>query len=188
MAKARIVVDGMIQGAGYRALVKYYASRKGLKGLVRNLYDGTVEIFCEGPKDNIVQFMKDINIKGRPTVPLSLNVEKLNLYWEGDKEFKDAWKTYSGFEIDYGAEKLTQFESENLESLEWAKLRFTILENGIYSFRDNTDENFKLMAEKYGNISSKVDTTKEELKDSLEKLPDRIADALTKNLKKLQKR
>jgi len=188
MTKVRIIVDGMVQGAGYRALVKHYASRRGINGLVRNLYDGKVEIFCDSSKDKIEQFMKDIEVKGYPSDPLSLNVERLNSYWEGDKNFKDAWKAYSGFEIDYGADKLSQFEKENLESLEWAKLLYSRLENGIYSFRDSTNNNFELMAEKYGNISKEVKATKNELKESIEqKLPQKIADSLAKSLKKIVK-
>jgi len=186
MTKVRIIVDGTVRGTGYRALVKHCASRRGIKGLVRNLEDGNVEIFCDGSKENIEQFMKDIEIKGDPSDPLSLNVERVNSYWEGDKNFRDARKSYLGFEIDYGADDLLQFERENLESLEWAKLRFTRLENGIYSFRDSTNNNFELMAEKYGNISKEVKATKNELKQSIEqKLPQKIAESLAKSLKKV---
>ena len=234
MTKARIIVDGTVQGTGYRALVKSYANRRGLTGLARNLPDGKVEIFCEGTKGKIEQLTKDINVKGSPSNPLSLNVEKIDVAWEGDKNFTEAWKTYTGFEIDYGAEKLTAFEKENLESLEWAKLHFTMmetsltssreesnknfkvsreessqnskalngsinsfraeanqnskaLENGIITFRDNTQESFTVMANKYDAISTDVKSTKQELTTSLDKLPDRIGEALTKHLKKLMK-
>ena len=188
MVKARIIVEGTVQGTGYRALVKNYVNRHGLNGLVRNLPDGKVEIFLEGTKQNIEQITKDINVKGSPTSPLSLNVETLNIRWEGDKAFKKAWKRYSGFQIDYGPEKLTPFEKENLESLEWAKLRFSNLENGIFSFRDDTQENFSNMASKYDAISTDVKATKQELTTSLDKLPDRIGESMTKHLKKLLKK
>ena len=174
----------MVQGSGYRALTKSYANRRGL---VRNLNDGKVEIFCEGSREKIEQLMKGIHVKGPASDPLSLNIDKLSVCWDGDKEFKDAWKPYSGFEIDYGPAELTQFERENLESLEWAKLRFTMLENGINSFRHDTNENFNVMANKYGSISTDVNATKEEIKTSLDKLPDKIGEALTKHLKKLLK-
>ena len=206
MVKARIIVNGTVQGTGYRALVKNYANRRGLNGIVRNLPDGKVEIFLEGTKNNIEQLTKDINVKGSPTNPLSLNVENLSISWEGDKDFKKAWKRYSDFEIDYGPEKLTPFEKENLESLEWAKLRFSMLEdginsfraesnqnfkaldNGICSFRDQTHENFNTMGGKYDAISTDVKATKQELTTSLDKLPDRIGESLTKHLKKLLKK
>ena len=177
----------MVQGSGYRALVKSYANRRGISGLVRNLNDGKVEIFCEGSKDSIEQLMKDINVKGIISNPLSLNVDNIGIHWEGEKGFEESWKPYVGFEIDYGPAQLTQFERENLESLEWAKLRFSTLENGIYSFRDETSENFNLMANKYGNISADVKETKQEIKTSLDQLPDKIGESLTRHLKKLIK-
>jgi len=185
MVKARIIVEGTVQGTGYRALVKNYANRRGLNGLVRNLPDGKVEVFLEGTKENIEQLAKDINMKGSPSNPLSLNVENLTVNWENEKGFEEAWKTYSGFEIDYGAEKLTAFEKENLESLEWAKLRFSMLENGIYTFRDDTKESFNAMATKYDDISTDVKATKQELTASLDALPDRIGESMTKHLKKI---
>jgi hypothetical protein len=129
--------------------------------------------------------MKDINAKGSVSNPLSLNVDKINIHWEGEKGFEASWKPYAGFEIDYGPGPLTQFDRENLESLEWAKLRFSILEKGIYSFRDETNENFNVMANKYGSISTDVNATKQEIKASLDQLPDRIGESLTRHLKKL---
>ena len=180
-------MDGMVQGSGYRALVKSHANRRGISGLVRNLTDGKVEIFCEGTKDSIEKLMKDIDVKGSVSNPLSLNVDKISIRWEGEKGFEESWKAYAGFEMDYGPGQLTQFERENLDSLEWAKLRFSTLEHGIYSFRDETSENFNLMANKYGSISADVNATKQELKTSLDQLPDRIGESLTKHLKKLVK-
>jgi acylphosphatase len=205
MAKARIVVEGTVQGTGYRALVKSFANREGVTGLVRNLVSGKVEVFCDGPRGGIEWFVKDIDVKGNPSNALSLYVEKIDVSWEGDNGFEQAWKAYSGFEIDYGVENLTAFQRENLESLEWAKLHFSMLENGIYSFRDNTQANFSAMEKKYdvistdvkstelnltnslNTISSEVKSTKLELTNSLNKLPDRIGEAVTKHLKAFAK-
>jgi len=185
VTKVRIIVDGAVQGAGYRVLVKYLAIHRDINGIVRNLPGRQVEIFCEGSKDKIAKFVEDIDVKGRSEDPLSLNVEKLTAYWEGDEDFRDAWKAYTGFEIDYGTDELTPYERESLESLELAKLRFMRLEDGIYSFRDRTNNNFDAMARRYGDISEDVKSTKEELKGSIEKLPDKIAEALTETLKKI---
>jgi acylphosphatase len=173
----------MVQGSGFRALVKTYANRRGVSGLVRNLNDGKVEVFCEGAKENIEQLVKDITVKGTSSNPLSLNVDSIEVFWEGEQDYEPSWKCYVGFEIDYGSDKLTQFEKENLESLEWAKLRFSTLERGIYSFRDETSENFNLMAKKYGSISDDVNATKQEIKTSLDQLPDRIGVSITRHLK-----
>src|SRR3989304_1786061 len=172
MVKARIIVEGTVQGTGYRALVKNYANRRGLNGLVRNLPDGKVEIFLEGKKEKIEQLAKDINVKGSPSNPLSLNVENLTVNWESEKGLEDAWKTYSGFEIDYGAEKLTAFEKENLESLEWAKLRFSMLEEGIYSFRNESNENFKTLNNSIGSLPPEANQNFKALQNGLCTFPD----------------
>lgn len=44
----RFVVAGMVQGVGYRAFVRRSAWSLGLRGSVRNLPDGTVEVLVAG--------------------------------------------------------------------------------------------------------------------------------------------
>lgn len=63
LTKARIVVNGIVQVVGYRALVKQVGRQLGIKGLVRNLEDTKVEIFCEGQENNIREFLKQIDRK-----------------------------------------------------------------------------------------------------------------------------
>ena len=63
LTKARIVVNGIVQGVGYRALVKQVGRQLGIKGLVRNFEDTKVEIFCEGQEDNVREFLKQIDRK-----------------------------------------------------------------------------------------------------------------------------
>jgi len=58
LVKARIVIDGVVQGIGYRALVKQVARQLGLKVLVRNLENTKVEIFCEGKEERIMEFLR----------------------------------------------------------------------------------------------------------------------------------
>lgn len=48
-----IIVTGSVQGVGFRATVKNYARRQGLKGNVRNLADGNVEINVQGSQDQL---------------------------------------------------------------------------------------------------------------------------------------
>ena len=48
MARARFVVRGRVQGVGFRWYVWREAGRLGLKGVARNLADGTVEVLAEG--------------------------------------------------------------------------------------------------------------------------------------------
>lgn len=48
VARARLFVSGRVQGVFFRAFARDEALRLGLKGWVRNLPDGRVEILAEG--------------------------------------------------------------------------------------------------------------------------------------------
>jgi len=87
MTKVTIIADGCIQGAGYRTLVKQVASQIGLKGLVRNLSNGQVEIFCEGQLPRINKLLKMINCKERKNDVLSVYVESLTVRKEGENGY-----------------------------------------------------------------------------------------------------
>jgi len=135
--KANVYVFGSVQAVGYRVLVKNVAMLMGVKGLVRNLGDGSVEIYAEAEKDALERFIKAIEVKGRPGDILSLNVERVEVRWEGMPGYKGPWKQYKQFEIDYGEEITRPVEREMVESLELAKLYFTKL---ITEFRDYREE------------------------------------------------
>jgi len=49
----RVYVEGSVQGIFFRAFVKENAERHNVKGFVRNLEDGRIEIFLEGNNDDI---------------------------------------------------------------------------------------------------------------------------------------
>jgi acylphosphatase len=178
LVKMRIIVKGSVQGVGYRALVKFYTTQLGIKGLVRNLADGGVELFCEGPEERIGQLLKYIDIKFEPLDPSNPNVERIDKYQEGKANYSPAWKEYEGFEIDYGNQKLTALEKEALESSEYAKLQFWYLKNEVHMLRTDTNVNFNQMAIKYGSISEDLKVTKEEIKESLKETKDGIQGAI----------
>jgi acylphosphatase len=41
-------VEGRVQGVGFRFFVEAVANQLGLRGYVRNLYDGRVEVYAQG--------------------------------------------------------------------------------------------------------------------------------------------
>ena len=47
----RVLVQGVVQGVGYRAWVEHQAMARGLEGWVRNCRDGSVEALFAGPAD-----------------------------------------------------------------------------------------------------------------------------------------
>jgi acylphosphatase len=134
--KATMYVYGSVQAVGYRVYVKNVAALMGVRGLVRNLGNGSVEIFAEAEKDVLDRFMKAIDVKGRPGDILSLNVERLEVRWEGEPGYAGPWRKYTQFEIDYGEEIGRPVEREMVESLELAKLYFTKLITEFKDFRE----------------------------------------------------
>ncbi len=58
MKRAHIWVSGRVQGVWFRATAREIANRLGLKGWVRNLPDGRVEIVAEGDESALDEFIK----------------------------------------------------------------------------------------------------------------------------------
>jgi acylphosphatase len=53
----RLHIIGSVQGVFFRQFIKDNADKKNIKGYVRNLEDGRVEIFAEGEKDAVDAFI-----------------------------------------------------------------------------------------------------------------------------------
>ncbi|MGB9978740.1 carbamoyltransferase HypF [Methanobacterium sp.] len=81
MEKARILVQGIVQGVGFRPTVYRIAKEMNLNGYVRNL-GNSVEIILEGKKDEIEKFAKNLN-ENKP--PIS-KITHLEIKWLGSYE------------------------------------------------------------------------------------------------------
>jgi len=57
MKRVRIIVDGRVQGVGFRYFVANGARNHNIAGFVQNLPDGKVEIDAEGECENIHHFL-----------------------------------------------------------------------------------------------------------------------------------
>lgn len=75
MKKVSIVVEGRVQGVGFRYTTKQKADELGIKGLVRNKEDGSVYIEAVGEEDEINRFIDAL--KNHPS-PFS-NVEQVRV-------------------------------------------------------------------------------------------------------------
>ncbi|MCX7965075.1 MAG: acylphosphatase [Syntrophorhabdaceae bacterium] len=58
MKRVHIFVKGIVQGVFFRHFTSLQARQLGIKGWVRNLPDGRVEIVCEGDKDSLEKMIK----------------------------------------------------------------------------------------------------------------------------------
>jgi len=54
----RIHVKGRVQGVGFRYSTVREAKRRGIKGFVKNQYDGTVYIEAEGSQEQLLDFVE----------------------------------------------------------------------------------------------------------------------------------
>jgi len=61
MKKAlHIIVQGRVQGVGYRWFAREAANRLNINGFVRNLPNGDVEVVAVGEEENIDQFVLEL--------------------------------------------------------------------------------------------------------------------------------
>jgi len=51
----RFVISGRVQGVGFRFFVERWAGQLGISGYVRNLWDGTVEVYAIGDAPSLEQ-------------------------------------------------------------------------------------------------------------------------------------
>lgn len=57
LTRLHAIVEGHVQGVGYRIFVVDQARRLELFGWVRNRSDGTVEVTAEGLRDDLEEFL-----------------------------------------------------------------------------------------------------------------------------------
>ena len=82
----RIYITGVVQGIFFRNFVKENAERYDVKGFVRNLDDGRVEVFLEGDVDKVKK-MIELCKKGPKHAEIK-NVEEKSESFQGFRTFK----------------------------------------------------------------------------------------------------
>jgi acylphosphatase len=87
MKKAnRLYIEGTVQGVFFRQFIKENAERQNLRGFVRNLEDGRVEVFIEGDNDSVDKMIE--LCKNGPKHSQIRNVEIKEEKFQDFKEFK----------------------------------------------------------------------------------------------------
>ena len=85
-----LIVEGRVQGVGFRYFSQRVGTANNVNGYVRNLSDGSVEIEAEGENQNIIDFIKSIR-NDHPYARV-LNIQKNNIPFTGK---------YDGFQVRY---------------------------------------------------------------------------------------
>ena len=83
-----VLVSGLVQGVGFRFFAARQASELGLKGFVRNLPSGEVEVVAEGERTDLEELLDQLR-KG----PRSAFVRDFRVTWSPTSD------TFSRFEI-----------------------------------------------------------------------------------------
>ena len=81
MHQAHLIISGRVQGVFYRATCEEVAKSYGLKGWVRNLPTGEVEVLAQGEKNKIEELISWCK-KG----PSGANVSTVKVEWSEVKE------------------------------------------------------------------------------------------------------
>lgn len=88
MFRANIIYEGMVQGVGFRYTVKRFADElPQLTGWVKNLSDGSVEVFAEGEKQQIEALCRNIEAY------FETNITNIK------KDIHEIPREYDGFQI-----------------------------------------------------------------------------------------
>ena len=90
MKRAEILVNGLVQGVGFRYFVVRLAEKLGLKGYTKNLYTGEVYTAVEGELVMIEEFFNKIKIG-----PSHADVKNASIKWS------DYQNEFTKFEVRY---------------------------------------------------------------------------------------
>jgi acylphosphatase len=60
MIARRFFISGEVQGVGFRYFTQRSAARHQVRGYVKNLEDGRVEVLVEGPPNSVTEFQHDL--------------------------------------------------------------------------------------------------------------------------------
>ncbi len=75
-AAAEIVIEGRVQGVGYRDYAQRRAARLGLCGYVMNLEDGRVRVHAEGERPVIDELVRLLEVG-----PPAARVTRVDIRW-----------------------------------------------------------------------------------------------------------
>jgi acylphosphatase len=88
--RARVIVEGRVQGVFFRRHTEQMAVRLGLRGWVKNRRDGAVEAVFEGEKEKVGRMIQWCH-RG----PSEARVKSVQISWEDYKgEFENFSITY----------------------------------------------------------------------------------------------
>ena len=86
LVRAEILVNGLVQGVGFRYFVLREAHKFNLVGFVKNLYTGEVLSIVEGEKFVVEDFFQKLKVG-----PMHAHVKNASIQWS---EYKNEFSTF----------------------------------------------------------------------------------------------
>lgn len=86
LKRAKIIINGLVQGVGFRYFVVRQAKRLGIKGYTQNLFTGEVLTEVEGNEGLIHELIKELKVG-----PSHAHVKTCNVEWS---EYIGEFKTF----------------------------------------------------------------------------------------------
>ena len=188
MIRAKIVISGDVQGAGYRGIIIRTGRKLGLVGNVENIPDGTVKVVCEGEKEKIEELIKSIKIRDEIVDVENIDVrfedasgefdgkgfdvkasEKISdLYREmfhgyitSEKYFRVGFKKQDEMLGKQG--KMLEKQGETIAAIKGLDKKQDVTIDVLKDFRDTTKQSFTDMGDRYGSIQDELVNTRKEL-------------------------
>ena len=86
MKTMHVVISGLVQGVGFRYFAMQKARELGVRGYVRNLYTGEVEVAAQAQEGMLDAYLEALRIG-----PRSAHVSSIRLVWQDDAEMYDSF-------------------------------------------------------------------------------------------------
>lgn len=167
-ARARIIIKGRVQKAGYRDFIDEIAFKLDLMGLVRNVDDGSVEVICEGERRKIEELIAAIRIDKYPIRVKDIDVK----YSEPSGEFKEfaivreediTRATYE--RMDLAARYMREMHSDLSQKQDATIEKQDATFNAITAMNKDMVECFGRLDEKYGMFDQRMGRIEQDMRE-----------------------
>jgi acylphosphatase len=167
---SRLRVVGRVQRVGYRRYVLEKARQLGLKGYIKNEADDTVTILAQGPREQLASFLELVKSPPPPAYVEQVTVEEAKpnprlkhfriRYGPLTEELQEGFGAMQSIFMEYWREFKDyrgEFRDYRTEFRDYRE-EFRDYREEFREFARRTDHNFKLILDKYGEISEKLTT------------------------------
>lgn len=164
-----IIAKGDVQRVGYRDVVERIARKMRLTGFVENVKPYDVRIVCEGDRARVKELIEQINIREFP-----IDVEDLDVKFEVATEEFDYFEIRRGDWTEELGERLDSARAELKQNTLTLKEFRKETNEVLIGFREDTNDNFKLLHSDLTNHDIAAQNRIENLSKEIIELKERI--------------